>query len=218
MSITNTKSTIELHRIDLREIQIEVEDELRQNDYKFQLYNKSDQILSYRVFNNTYKSFLVMEQSKIKSTRLDIIIDYKDQNINPSLTTTRNKKSNNKGSFSRYYIFFIVFYLLYSVSGWVSSKFFQINYTLQEQLLFSFLLFMAITLFWLVLMPRYRKFKEGSLKNEDQAVLDHILNRLKEYNLNISGNQVKRCWSCFNEINPEENHCSNCGILISSNK
>ena len=218
MSITNTKSTIELHRVDLREIQIEVEDELRQNDYKFQLYNKSDQILSYRVFNNTYKSFLVMEQSKIKSTRLDIIIDYKDQNINPSLITTRNKKSNNKGSFSRYYIFFIVFYLLYSVSGWVSSKFFQINYTLQEQLLFSFLLFMAITLFWLVLMPRYRKFKEGSLKNEDQAVLDHILNRLKEYNLNISGNQVKRCWSCFNEINPEETNCSNCGILISSNK
>ncbi len=217
MSITSIKRTVELHRINLQDIQLEVEDELRQNDYKFQLYNKSDRILSYRVFNSAYKSFLLLEQSKIKSTRLEINVDYKDKNINPSLTTTINKNSNSRGTFSRYYIFFILFYLLYSVSKWVSSTFFQINYTIQEQLLFSFLLFLAIALFWMVLLPRYRKFKERSLKNEDQVVLDLILNRLKEYNLNISEKQIKRCWSCFYEINPDENHCSNCGILISSN-
>jgi hypothetical protein len=217
LSITNIKSTIELHRVDLQDIQLELEDELKQNDYIYQLYHKSDRILSYRIFKNTYKSFLHLEQSQIKSTGLEINVDYKNQNINPSLTTTINRKSNSKGLFSRYYIFFILFALLYSASGWISSLFFQINYSIQEQLLFSFLLFLGIAVIWLVIIPRFRKYREKSFKNEDQTVLNLIFNRLKKYNLNISEKQVKRCWSCFNEIQPEENHCSSCGTLINPN-
>lgn len=217
MSITNIKSTIELHRVDLTDIRLEIEDELKQNDYKYQLYNKSDRILSYRIFNNTYKSFLLLELSKFKSTGLEINVDYKSPNINPSLTTTRKKKSKNKGLFSKYYIFFILFYLLFSVSGWVSSIFFKIKYTILEQLLFSFLVFLLIAFIWLLIIPRIRKFRETSLKNEDKEVLDLIIDRLRTFNLNISEKQIKRCWSCFNEISPGENHCSNCGTLISSN-
>ena len=214
-SASSVKHIVKFSNTPMQELRGDLQRMFDEHHVSYFVNSATDDNMSFNLSSGNAKTVLMMLRHRHKPLEIEIIADHK---MNSAPDYIKRRSSSNSSDNSRYlwyglFLFgFIVTMLVVFVQVLIGIIEAMTPGWNQSQRILGIFGFTALVVFYvLYVIPLIRKQRNKATYNFNSQIVALVTAKLEAIHEATAKNHILRCWSCFKEMDMNDDFCPNCG-------